>query len=85
MTKDLDLSKGERYVSRFKQIGYAKLMVQSFILLVFFITYVIFQMPATIVVRKFGPRIFLPTITLLWGIIMMVFTNLVSYVRFELC
>ncbi|KAJ5414667.1 hypothetical protein N7509_001294 [Penicillium cosmopolitanum] len=58
MSKDLDLSKGERY---------------SLILLVFFITYVIFQMPATIVVRKFGPRIFLPTITLLWGIVMMCF------------
>ncbi|KAJ5984608.1 hypothetical protein N7481_006707 [Penicillium waksmanii] len=64
MTKDLDLSKGERY---------------SLILLVFFITYVIFQMPATIVVRKFGPRIFLPTITLLWGVVMMVFRHLSNY------
>ena len=39
----------------------------SIIVLVFFITYVLLQPPATVVLRKVGPRIFLPTITLLWG------------------
>lgn len=43
-------------------------MRYSIINLVFFITYVLFQPMATVVLRKVGPRIFLPTITLLWGV-----------------
>jgi len=43
----------------------------SIIVLVFFLSYVFLQPPATVVLRKVGPRIFLPTITLLWGITMM--------------
>lgn len=39
----------------------------SVIVLLFFITYVLLQPPATVVLRKIGPRLFLPTITLLWG------------------
>lgn len=39
----------------------------SIITLVFFITYVLFQPPATVTVRKLGPRVFLALITLLWG------------------
>lgn len=39
----------------------------SIIVLVFFITYVLLQPPATVVMRKIGPRRFLPTITVLWG------------------
>ncbi|GAB7343143.1 hypothetical protein MBLNU457_1218t1 [Dothideomycetes sp. NU457] len=39
----------------------------SVIVLVFFISYVLLQPPATVVMRKIGPRIFLPTITILWG------------------
>lgn len=39
----------------------------SIIVLVFFITYVLLQPIATVVLRKLGPRRFLPTITLLWG------------------
>ncbi|KAK3346753.1 general substrate transporter [Lasiosphaeria hispida] len=42
----------------------------SIISLVFFITYVIFQPPSTVVVRKLGPRIHLALITLLWGSLM---------------
>src|SRR5271163_2725147 len=42
----------------------------SILVLVFFITYVLLQPPATVVLRKVGPRIFLPTIILLWGIVM---------------
>lgn len=45
----------------------------SIIVLLFFITYVLLQPPATVVLRKVGPRIFLPTITLLWGITMITF------------
>ncbi|KAF3763071.1 hypothetical protein M406DRAFT_99558 [Cryphonectria parasitica EP155] len=39
----------------------------SIITLVFFVTYVIFQPPSTIMVRALGPRIHLSVITLLWG------------------
>lgn len=39
-------------------------------MLVFFITYVLFQPPATILCRKIGARRFLGGICLLWGIVM---------------
>lgn len=52
MRVDLDLLEGYRY---------------SLITLTFFITYVIFQAPMTVICRKIGPRIFLPGICLLWG------------------
>jgi len=39
----------------------------SIISLVFFVTYIIFQPPSTIIVRKIGPRVHLAVITLLWG------------------
>ena len=52
MRVDLDLLEGYRY---------------SLITLTFFITYVIFQPPMTVVCRKIGPRLFLPGICLLWG------------------
>jgi len=45
----------------------------STITLVFFITYVILQPPATVVLRKVGPRVFLPAITILWGITAIMF------------
>jgi len=38
--------------------------------LVFFIPYIIFQPPSTILIRKVGPRIHLALITLLWGAVM---------------
>jgi hypothetical protein len=38
--------------------------------LLFFITYVALQPPATVVLRKLGPRIFLPTIVIIWGAVM---------------
>ncbi|EEP80396.1 conserved hypothetical protein [Uncinocarpus reesii 1704] len=52
MRKDLDLLQGYRY---------------SLITLCFFITYVVFQSPMTVICRKIGPRIFLPGICFLWG------------------
>ncbi|KAM7204282.1 general substrate transporter [Naviculisporaceae sp. PSN 640] len=39
----------------------------SIISLLFFVTYIIFQPPSTVVVRKIGPRIFITIITFLWG------------------
>ena len=48
----------------------------SLIVLIFFIPYVLFQPPATVVLRKVGPRRFLPAITILWGGCMIVRTPL---------
>lgn len=45
----------------------------SIIVLLFFITYVALQPPATVVLRKMGPRIFLPLIVVIWGIVMIGF------------
>ena len=45
----------------------------SVIVLIFFISYVLLQPPATVVLRKLGPRTFLPSITILWGITMICF------------
>ncbi|KAK4504290.1 hypothetical protein PRZ48_005206 [Zasmidium cellare] len=42
----------------------------SIITLVFFISYVIFQPPATVTCKKIGPRNFLSSITFLWGCVM---------------
>ena len=38
--------------------------------LVFFIPYIIFQPPSTVLVRKLGPRLHLSLVTLLWGAVM---------------
>jgi MFS family permease len=35
--------------------------------LVFFVTYVVFQPLATALIRRIGPRIFLSTIVITWG------------------
>ncbi|KFY86086.1 hypothetical protein V500_07884 [Pseudogymnoascus sp. VKM F-4518 (FW-2643)] len=45
----------------------------SVIVLIFFIPYVLFQPPATVIMRKLGPRRFLPTICVLWGGVMIAF------------
>jgi hypothetical protein len=45
----------------------------SLIVLLFFITYVALQPPATVVLRKLGPRIFLPAIVVIWGSVMIGF------------
>ncbi|KAJ5504965.1 phthalate transporter [Penicillium fimorum] len=41
--------------------------------LVFFVTYTLFQIPATVIIRKLGPRIFLAGIVTLWGGVMIAF------------
>lgn len=45
----------------------------SVIVLVFFITYVLLQPPAVVILRKVGPQLFLPGICMAWGIVMMGF------------
>lgn len=45
----------------------------SIIVLVFFPPYVLAQIPATVIIKKVGPRIFLSAICILWGVIMAVF------------
>ncbi|KAI1075448.1 major facilitator superfamily MFS-1 [Whalleya microplaca] len=45
----------------------------SIVTLVFFITYIVFQPPSTVIVRKIGPRIHLSFITFGWGAVMIGF------------
>ncbi|KAI3329581.1 major facilitator superfamily MFS-1 [Ustulina deusta] len=42
----------------------------SLVTLLFFVTYIIFQPPSTVLCRKFGPRPFLAFITVAWGIVL---------------
>lgn len=53
----------------------------NIISLIFFISYVLLQPPATVVLRKLGPRVFLPTITLLWGATMICFGFLQTWTQ----
>lgn len=50
--------------------------------LVFFVTYTVFQIPATVIIRKLGPRIFLAGIVTLWGGVMIVSVNKSRLERF---
>lgn len=52
MNVELDMVTGYRY---------------SIVTLVFFITYIVFQPPSTVIVRKVGPRLHLSAICFLWG------------------
>lgn len=45
----------------------------NLIVLLFFITYVLIQPIAVALLRKIGPRIFIPTIVLLWGMLLIGF------------
>ncbi|KAJ5819594.1 hypothetical protein N7474_005185 [Penicillium riverlandense] len=58
MIEDLRLDVGNRYKD------------QSIVVLMFFVPYVIFQPPMTILIRKIGPRIFLSIIIISWAVIM---------------
>lgn len=44
----------------------------SIVSLVFFISYVVFQPPATVVIRRIGPHRFLAAIVVSWGAVMIV-------------
>ncbi|KAH7140929.1 retrograde regulation protein 2 [Dactylonectria macrodidyma] len=50
-----------------------ELKLDSVTALVFFVTYTVFQPPATILTRKIGPRIFLPSLCVAWGLVMIGF------------
>ena len=58
MRVDLELEKGDRY---------------SIITLMFFVPYIFFQAPATVIMRKVGPTLFLSIITFLWGCLLVGF------------
>jgi len=58
MGHDLGLDEGYRY---------------STIALVFFVSFILSEPPATIICRKMGAKIFLPAITLAWGILLIGF------------
>ncbi|KAL2440832.1 High-affinity nicotinic acid transporter [Exophiala dermatitidis] len=58
MAKDLELTTGMRY---------------STVTLVFFPTYIVFELPATVLIRWIGPRLFLSSITMTWAAIMIGF------------
>jgi MFS family permease len=59
MTKELSLNVLYGSVSRY-----------SVVTLVFFTTYIVFQPPSTIIVRKLGPRTHLSAIVVAWGAVM---------------
>ncbi|KAF2794141.1 phthalate transporter-like protein [Melanomma pulvis-pyrius CBS 109.77] len=59
MTKELKLNVLVGTVSRY-----------SVVTLVFFTTYIVFQPPSTIIVRKLGPRVHLSAIVTAWGAVM---------------
>lgn len=42
----------------------------SIVSLVFFVTYILFQPPSTVICRKIGPRIHMSVLTTLWGAVM---------------
>jgi MFS family permease len=50
----------------------AKNNAYTIVSLVFFIPYALFQPPATVLIRKLGPRRFLASIVFLWGALMIV-------------
>ncbi|KAJ4366345.1 hypothetical protein N0V83_007981 [Neocucurbitaria cava] len=59
MTVELQLNKLQGTISHY-----------SVITIVFFATYVVFQPPATVIVRYLGPRTFLSVIVVAWGAVM---------------
>lgn len=56
MDKDLEFSIGDRY---------------TIALLVFFITYFLFEMPSTLAMRYVGPRLQLSVLAVSWGLVML--------------
>lgn len=74
MTKDLQLGVGTRYVSYTLSVLWDVIADkgQSVMILVFFIPYVVFQPPMTVIIRKVGPTLFLGTLVISWGAILVV-------------
>lgn len=46
----------------------SKAPVYNTSLALYFLGYVLFEIPANIVLKKFNPRVWLPTLTVAWGI-----------------
>lgn len=66
MTRDLNLGIENRF---------------NIVAMVFFIPYIIFEFPGTILVRSMGPRIFLAGICVLWGISMLCFGFVKNWIQ----
>ncbi|KFZ12754.1 hypothetical protein V501_04069 [Pseudogymnoascus sp. VKM F-4519 (FW-2642)] len=54
-------------------------------LTVFFVTYVIFEVPANMLLKKFKPSVWIPTIAVLWGIVMVCHGFVHSYAGLLAC
>ena len=54
----------------------------SLIILIFFVPYVLVQLPSSILIRKLGARAFLAGITFAWGLVMIVSTSYLFFVFF---
>ncbi|GAA6015269.1 hypothetical protein JCM11491_000993 [Sporobolomyces phaffii] len=70
MAKDLKLTVGERY---------------SIITLVFFVPYIIFELPSNLLIRKVGPRILLSAITIAWGAVMLGMAFVTDWTQLVAC
>lgn len=72
MKKELDLNVGYRYVCATLLEAMSTNKEKSLVVLIFFVPYVIFQPPMTVLTRKLGPTLFLGSIIVCWGGIMVV-------------
>jgi hypothetical protein len=80
------LSVGNRYVCSpptfslylVMALCYANIRIQSIVVLMFFVPYVLFQPPMTVLIRKIGPTIFLSSIIMSWAVIMIVCCGLLT-------
>ncbi|GAA5999145.1 uncharacterized protein JCM10292_001622 [Rhodotorula paludigena] len=70
MGRDLALTVGERY---------------SIITCLFFVPYIIFEIPANLLIRKIGPRNQLATVTVGWGAVMLGMGWLTSWEQLAVC
>jgi MFS family permease len=61
---------GKKRNSPFQGLELEHTFRYNIISLVFFPTYIVFQIPSTVIVRALGPRVHLASITLLWGSVM---------------
>merc|ERR1712169_143100 len=70
MGRDLQLTVGERY---------------SIITCIFFVPYIIFELPANLVIRKVGPRTQLSAITIAWGAVMLGMAFITNWQQLAAC
>merc|ERR1711939_347723 len=68
--RDLQLTVGERY---------------SIITCIFFVPYIIFELPANLVIRKVGPRTQLSAITIAWGAVMLGMAFITNWQQLAAC